>query len=169
MTPKPTSQPTARRAFRWSWDKGFILLVVAVAGAILGATPQLITPYPAHMAWFESAAFFPKASLGLVCLAGLWELYQRRVDIEIADSEELDSSTASMRQAMGMLLLFGLYMLAVPWMGYLSSTLVFLVAGSVWLGLGWRVAVYLSVPLALAMWLIFVKLLKVYFGHGWLV
>jgi hypothetical protein len=99
----------------------------------------------------------------------LWELYQRRVNIEVADSEELDSSSASMRQAIGMLLLFGLYMLAVPWMGYLSSTLVFLVAGSVWLGLGWRVTVYLSVPLALAMWLIFVKLLKVYFGHGWLI
>jgi hypothetical protein len=27
----------------------------------------------------------------------------------------------------------------------------------------------LSVLLSLAMWLVFVKVLKVYFGHGWLI
>ena len=73
-----------------------------------------------------------------------------------------------MSQALGMLALFGLYMLAVPWMGYLASTWVFLVVSGAWLGLSRRATFSLSVLLSLAMWLVFVKVLKVYFGHGWL-
>jgi hypothetical protein len=87
----------------------------------------------------------------------------------LADSEELDSSTANMRQALGMLALFGLYMLAVPWMGYLSSTWLFLLVSGAWLGLSRRATLSLSVSLSLGMWLVFVKVLKVYFGHGWLI
>lgn len=133
------------------------------------ATPQLITPFPAKAAWFESAAFFPRVTLALACLAGGVELYQRRHAVEVADSDELDSSSASMHQALGMLALFGLYMLAVPWMGYLSSTWLFLMASGAWLGLSQRATLVLSVLLSVAMWVIFVKVLKVYFGHGWLI
>jgi hypothetical protein len=153
----------------WSWDKGLVLLVSVAAAAVMLATPQLITPYPAEAAWFESAAFFPRVTLVLACIAGLFELYQRRSAVDVAESDELDSSTANMRQALGMLALFGLYMLAVPWMGYLSSTWVFLVASGAWLGLSRRATLGLSVSLSLGMWLVFVKVLKVYFGHGWLI
>ena len=152
----------------WTWDKTVVLLVSLAAAAVLMATPQLITPYPAHAAWFESAAFFPRVTLALACVAGFFELYQRRSSIELADSDELDSSAANMRQALGMLALFGLYMLAVPWIGYLSSTWLFLLASGAWLGLSRRATFSLSVLLSLAMWLVFVKVLKVYFGHGWL-
>ena len=60
-------------------------------------------------------------------------------------------------------------MLAVPWMGYLSSTWLFLMASGAWLGLSQRATLVLSVLLSVAMWVIFVKVLKVYFGHGWLI
>jgi hypothetical protein len=46
---------------------------------------------------------------------------------------------------------------------------VFLVASGAWLGLSRRATFSLSVLLSLAMWLVFVKVLKVYFGHGWLI
>jgi len=59
--------------------------------------------------------------------------------------------------------------LAVPWLGYLSSTLLFLVASSRLLGLTWRTTWALSLPLSLVMWWVFLKLLKVHFGHGWLI
>ncbi len=163
---KPHSEASTRT---WSWDKGLVLLVSLVAAAVLMATPQLITPYPAQAAWFESAAFFPRMALALVCIAGLFELYRRRSSVELADSDELDSSAANMRQALGMLALFGLYMLAVPWMGYLSSTWLFLMASGAWLSLNWRTTLGLSVLLSLGMWAVFVKVLKVYFGHGWLI
>jgi Tripartite tricarboxylate transporter TctB family len=161
---KPTTAP-----WTWSWDKGLVLLLALAAAAAMLATPQLITPFPAKAAWFESAAFFPRVTLALACLAGGVELYQRRHAVEVADSDELDSSSASMHQALGMLALFGLYMLAVPWMGYLSSTWLFLMASGAWLGLSQRATLVLSVLLSVAMWVIFVKVLKVYFGHGWLI
>jgi hypothetical protein len=37
------------------------------------------------------------------------------------------------------------------------------------LGFAWRTTWALSLPLALAMWWVFLKLLKVHFGHGWLI
>jgi hypothetical protein len=153
-------------SWTWSWDKGLVLLVSVTAATVMLATPQLITPFPANVAWFESAAFFPRATLALVCIAGLFELFQRRSAIELTDSDELDSSAANIHQALGMLALFGLYMLAVPWMGYLSSTWLFLMASGVWLDLGRRATFSLSVLLSSGMWLVFVKVLKVYFGHG---
>ncbi len=163
------STPSPRVARQGSWDKGLIVLFVLVAAAIWVATPQLITPYPTQAAWFESAAFFPRMALALTCLAGGFELCQRRQTVEVADSDELDSSQASMRQALGMLALFGLYMVAVPWLGYGSSTALFLLASGLWLRLGRRVTLSLSLLLALTMWLVFVQVLKVSFGHGWLV
>jgi hypothetical protein len=36
------------------------------------------------------------------------------------------------------------------------------------IGLGWRVALLLALPLALLLWAVFVLGLKVAFGHGWL-
>ena len=104
-----------------------------------------------------------------MALAGVVEVFHRRHAIELKGSEELDSSQARMSLAWGMLGLFGLYMLAVPWLGYLSSTLLFLVASSRLLGLTWRTTWALSLPLSLVMWWVFLKLLKVHFGHGWLI
>jgi hypothetical protein len=54
-------------------------------------------------------------------------------------------------------------------MGYLSSTWLFLLVSGAWLGLSRRATLSLSVSLSLGMWLVFVKVLKVYFGHGWLI
>ena len=153
----------------WSWDRVLLLVLAALAGGLALASRSLIVPYPQAAAWFESAAFFPLLALGLMALAGLVEVFNRRQAMELKDSEELDSSQARMGLAWGMLALLGLYMLAVPWMGYLSSTLLFLVVSSRVLGFAWRTTWALSLPLALAMWWVFVKLLKVHFGHGWLI
>jgi hypothetical protein len=112
---------------------------------------------------------FPLLALGLMALAGVVEVFNRRHAIELKDSEELNSSQAHMGLAWAMLGLFGLYMLAVPWLGYLSSTLLFLMASSRVLGFSWRTTWALSLPLSLVMWWVFSKLLKVHFGHGWLI
>jgi hypothetical protein len=151
----------------WSWDRSLLLVLSACAGGILLATPQLITPYPDQAPWFESAALFPRLALGLAAVAGLVEVFMRRHAVQVGDSEELDSSAANLRQAVACLCLFGLYMLAVPLLGYLSSTVLFLLACGGVLQLGWRTTLRLTLPLSLIMWLVFVKVLKVYFGHGW--
>jgi len=153
----------------WSWDRVFLLVLALLAGGLALASRTLIVPYPQGVAWFESAAFFPLLALGLMALAGVVEVFHRRRAIELKDSDELNSSQARMGLAWAMLGLFGLYMLAVPWLGYLSSTLLFLVTSSRVLGFAWRTTWALSLPLALAMWWVFSKLLKVHFGHGWLI
>jgi hypothetical protein len=147
----------------------FLLVLALLAGGIALTSRSLIVPYPQAAAWFESAAFFPLLALGLMALAGVVEVFHRRRAIELKDSDELNSSQARMGLAWAMLGLFGLYMLAVPWLGYLSSTLLFLVTSSRVLGFAWRTTWALSLPLALAMWWVFSKLLKVHFGHGWLI
>ena len=152
-----------------SWDRVFLLVLALLAGGLALTSRSLIVPYPQAAAWFESSAFFPLLALGLMALAGLVEVFNRRRAFELKGSEELNSSQARMGLAWAMLGLFGLYMLAVPWLGYLSSTLLFLVASSRVLGFSWRTTWALSLPLALAMWWVFLKLLKVHFGHGWLI
>jgi hypothetical protein len=153
----------------WSWDRVLLLVLALMAGNLLMASRQLIVPYPETALWYESAAFFPMLALGLMALAGLVEVFNRRDALELKDSDELDSSQTRMGLAWAVLGLFGLYMLAVPWLGYLSSTLLFLVASSRVLGFSWRITWALSLPLALVMWWVFLKLLKVHFGHGWLI
>ena len=153
----------------WSWDRVLLLVLAVLAGGLALASRSLIVPYPLAAAWFESSAFFPLLALGLMALAGLVEVFNRRRAFELKGSEELNSSQARMGLAWAMLGLFGLYILSVPWLGYLSSTLLFLVASSRVLGFAWRTTWALSLPLALVMWWVFSKLLKVHFGHGWLI
>lgn len=151
------------------WDRWLLLWLALAAAGLLLATPQLIEPFNPQTAWYESPAMFPRMALLLAFVGGLTECLLRRQAVDPADSEELDSSQARMPQAVAMVGLFALYMLAVPWMGYLSSTLIFLlVSGSV-LGLGRKVVLVLGIGLSLMMWFIFVRMLHVSFGHGWLI
>lgn len=104
-----------------------------------------------------------------MAVGGLFEIYQRRHQSESGESEELDSSAANIHDAIAMLLAFGLYMLAVPFVGYLSSTLVFLLVGCWLLKFERRTSLILAISLSFTMWVVFVKILKVYFGQSWLI
>ena len=150
-----------------------LLFIIAAAGAALLATPALIQPFPSKATWYESAASFPRAALMLVVLAAAVEFILRkrnqRIGLKTSDSDELDSSAAKPALALGALGLFVLYALAVPVMGFLVSTLAFLMACGAMLKLAPRQILFLSVPLALGLWVVFVKILKVAFGHAWLV
>jgi Cu/Ag efflux pump CusA len=74
-----------------------------------------------------------------------------------------------MQDAISMVLTFALYMLAVPFLGYLVSTLIFLTVSCWLLQFNLRTSMLLAITLSLAMWVVFVKVLKVYFGHAWLI
>jgi putative tricarboxylic transport membrane protein len=104
----------------------------------------------------------------IVAVGGLFEIYQRRHQSESGESEELDSSAANIRDAIAMLVAFGIYMLAVPIVGYLVSTLAFLLVGCWLLKFERRTSLLLALSLSFIMWVIFVQILKVYFGHSWL-
>ncbi len=151
------------------WDRWMLLACSALAAGLLLATPQLIQPYPAQVAWYESPALFPRLALCLVLVGGLVECLLRRGASAEGASDELDSRAASMPRALAMAALFAVYLFAVPWMGYWSSTLLFLLAGGSVAGLGQRATWALALGMSTVMWGVFVHLLKVSFGHGLLV
>ena len=157
------------RLARWSWDRFFLLALSFIAVCVWYFSTQLIQPYPHNANWFESAALFPKLSLLIVAVAGLIEIYQRRHQMAAGESEELDSSAANIQDAISMVVAFALYMLAVPFLGYLVSTLLFLSVGCWLLRFDFRTSMLLAITLSVTMWVVFVKVLKVYFGHAWLI
>lgn len=152
----------------WPWDRWLLLALSCAALCIWQLSPLLIQPYPHNANWFESAALFPQLSLLIVAVGGLFEIYQRRHQSESGESEELDSSAVDIRDAIAMLVVFGIYMLAVPVVGYLVSTLAFLLVGCWLLKFERRTSLLLAFSLSFIMWVIFVQILKVYFGHSWL-
>ena len=157
------------RLARWSWDRFFLLALSFIAVCVWYFSTQLIQPYPHNANWFESTALFPKLSLLIVAVAGLIEIYQRRHQMASDESEELDSSAANIQDAISMVVAFALYMLAVPFLGYLISTLLFLSVGCWLLQFDFRTSMLLAITLSVTMWVVFVKVLKVYFGHAWLI
>ena len=157
------------RLARWSWDRFFLLALSFIAVCVWYFSTQLIQPYPHNANWFESTALFPRLSLLIVAVAGLIEIYQRRHQMASDESEELDSSAANIQDAIPMVVAFALYMLAVPFLGYLISTLLFLSVGCWLLQFDFRTSMLLAITLSVTMWVVFVKALKVYFGHAWLI
>ena len=153
----------------WPWDRWLLLALSCAALWIWQLSPLLIQPYPHNANWFESAALFPQLSLLIVAVGGLFEIYQRRHQSESGESEELDSSAVDIRDAIAMLVAFGIYMLAVPVVGYLVSTLAFLLVGCWLLKFERRTSLILAISLSFTMWVVFVKILKVYFGQSWLI
>jgi cytochrome b561 len=148
-----------------------LIAIVALAITALWATPQLIQPFPSKATWYESAASFPRAALLLVALAGLVEIALRvkSKTTKQSASDELDSSASNFKLAASALGLFVLYAIAVPLLGFLVSTVAFLIACGLTVKLPTKQVVFLALPLSACLWFVFVKILKVSFGHGWLI
>ena len=141
------------------------LLALAAVGLAV-ATPWLILPFKAETPWYESAATFPRAALLLVVLGAGMELVRRSGDARASAGEELDSSAARMGLAGAVLALFAGYALITPWLGFGVTSAVFLLLAGRLVGLPWRTAAALALPTALVLWVVFVRMLKVAFGHG---
>jgi hypothetical protein len=150
-----------------------LLVIMVLTSALWMATPMLIQPFPAKAPWYESAASFPRAALILAALAAGIELFLRikktKPTAINSGSDELDSSSANLKLAFGALVLFCAYAFAVPVVGFLLSTLLFLIACGLMLRLPILQILLLATPLSLGLWFVFVKVLKVAFGHGWLI
>ena len=159
----------ARRTRGFRADELLLLILMVVAAALFWATPSLIVPYPHQAPWYESSALFPRVTLGLAGLGGLWEVWTRRQGaMQAGGAEELDSGAAQLGQAAAIVGLFMGYTWVIPWLGYATSTLLFVCAAGMLLGLHWRQTVWLALLVSVGMWLVFVRVLKVAFGHGWL-
>ncbi len=148
-------------------DQLLLITLAVTAAALFAATPALIVPYPHNAPWYESSALFPRLTLGLALLGGLGEmLVRRRGGSDRGGSEELDSSSANLRQAAMVVVLFMAYLWAIPWLGYATCSFLFICLTGMFLGLRLRETLVLAVLMSAGMWLVFVRVLKVAFGHG---
>ncbi len=149
-------------------DELLLVGLVLVAALLAWSTGSLIIPYPFKAPWYESSALFPRITLGMAMLGGLMELLVRRrgAQQDAVGTEELDSSAANLWQAGIAVCLFVAYALAIPWLGYATCTLLFVSLTGWALGLRLRELLLIAVPLTVGMWLVFVLVLKVAFGHG---
>lgn len=146
-----------------------VLLLLGGAATLLWvATPWLIQPYPQDVEWFASPGLFPRAALGIMALASFGEILRHRRGISGANADELDAHAVDPLMAVQLLLAFALYAAAVPALGYLVSSLLFLASCGRIVRLSWRTSLILSGVLAFVMWLVFAYFLEVAFGHGWL-
>lgn len=145
--------------------------IAALAAAALVATPWLIKPYPASAPWYDSAATFPRFALVLVLAGACGEWLMRRRGVQKVESEELDAGQSRPAAMALALVLFLVYSWITPLVGFLAATAAFLLATARSLGLAWRTAFALTVPLSLVLSLVFEKALKVAFGGpsiwGW--
>ncbi len=149
-------------------DQILLMALMLAAAGLFWATGSLIVPYPEHAPWYESSALFPRLVLGVMAIGAIAEIVRRRRgSVQGSDeSDELDSSQVDLKQAALLVALFMLYMGMIPWLGYASSTLVFLLLAGTALGLRLRQCLLLALPLTAGMWVVFVQLLQVAFGHG---
>lgn len=143
-----------------------LAVLAALAVGLWWATPTLIMPYRAEQAWYESAGTFPRLALSIIVLAGAVGALKRWRGKSRSVSDELDSTTASMPRVAMALALFVGYVLAVPVLGFAVASALFLAFTARAVGLSWRTAWLLGLPMALTLWLLFVRVLKVSFGHG---
>ena len=150
-------------------DRWLLLALAVISLGLLLATPLMIWPFPHKAPWYESAATYPRAALALAVLAALAEVFVRRHTVEVGDSDELDSSAMRLPVGLGLLALFIVYSMVVPFLGYFSSTFLFLCACGWALRLPWQRTLLIALPMALLLWGTFVLVLKVAFGHGWLI
>jgi Tripartite tricarboxylate transporter TctB family len=153
------------------WTLGRVVLIVLglVCLVLIVATPVLIKPFPHTAPWYESAALFPRIALALAMAGAAVELFLRRKNLKLGESDELDTSSANLRTALIIAAVFVVYCLLVPVLGYLSSTFLFLLVAGRLAGLSLKAVGLLAIALSLAMWAVFKLGLKVAFGHGWLI
>jgi Tripartite tricarboxylate transporter TctB family len=146
-----------------------LMLLALLCLGLLVATPELIKPFPQAVPWFESPAMFPRVALILALVGATVEWLLRKKNLKLGDSDELDSSEANVPVALMVIGAFIGYCLLMPLLGYMSSTLLFLLISGKLAGLPWKTAAVLGVSLSIAMWAVFQIGLKVAFGHGWLI
>jgi hypothetical protein len=128
-------------------------------------------------AGFPTALAWAMIGLGaILVMQALWAVRATRAAHpaptpadEDLDAEARRSGVAGVLRAAGMLGLGIAYLLVIPWLGYIPSIALLIVAAALYQGaaLSWRVFA-IGIAGALAYWLIFVRLLGIPLPAGWL-
>lgn len=145
-----------------AFSLAFSLGLVAMAGAFLLFIPDLV-PYAGPDPYYRQPNFFPLVTLAALVLVGLALAAKYAAGGVLPVDEELSGSIPHFAVLGPLTLIFVGYILLTPWIGYLSATLVF---GCAALAAGrhlTRGSAAAIVGLGVALHLIFVLWLDVWF------
>lgn len=98
---------------------------IFVGALLLVLTSTRFTTTVSTDAYYRQPGFFPAICLSLVALLALLSLVRALKRREIATDEELAGTVPRLGVIVPMGLLFAGYIVIVPWIGYLASTVVF--------------------------------------------
>ncbi len=144
---------------------GALLLALIGAGTLALAwfTDELVRHADRAAPYYRSPDFFPRLAL-LVAGCGALGLAWRHLRYGPGSSDEsLPRTRPRPLLVLALIVLFGAYILAVPWLGYHLSTGLFVASGLILAGRGLLGSLLASVVLAASLWLVFVQLLGVWF------
>ncbi|MSQ69953.1 MAG: tripartite tricarboxylate transporter TctB family protein [Betaproteobacteria bacterium] len=145
-------------------------LLVAVTAAVGAgaawfavASPSLIANYRPGLAYYESSAFFPRLGLWLCAISAAIVIGQTLSGRVAEQSDEVDAETSRIEPALISFLLFVIYALALPVIGYAPATALFGAATGLLIGLNWKRCLAAGVVAGLAGHVVFARLLGVSF------
>lgn len=143
----------------------FCLILVLIAAGLLFKLSDLV-PYAGSDAYFRQPAFFPSVMLGLTLLTGLGLAAKYAWGHGLPQDEELSGTPPHLAVLVPLVVVFALYALAVPVLGYPLASLAFALA-SLAAGQHLRKGSALAlILLALVLYLTFVVYLDVWFRSG---
>lgn len=161
------SQQLSERAQR-RLAAGFVGLLALGAAILLPLTPRLIVGMPQDVAYYRSPALFPSIALALVAIAAAVHCVRLLRGASLS-TDDIDEPAAHWRVVVLAFVAYVLYVLAVPLVGYVAATAVFLLGLGTLSGLGWRLPAAIGVSVTAALYLIFVVGFKVWFPAASLV
>lgn len=140
----------------------FAMVIVVVAAPLFLMAGSLIPGITPGTAWFRSSDTFPRVALAIVVVCALLHARDvwRGASLSGDDIEDPAGNWQLVLSSMGV---YVVYLLLAPLVGYAASTLAFGIVISRLAGIGWRLSLLMAAGLTVALFLVFVIGLGVWF------
>ena len=141
---------------------GFVGAVALGAAVLLPLVPRLIIGIHPGVPYYRSPALFPSIALALIAICGALHCVRLLRGAALA-TDDIEEPAAHWRVVVLAFLGYAAYAVAVPVVGYLPATGLFLFILGRLAGLGWRLPAMVAIALTAVLYLVFVVLFQVWF------
>jgi hypothetical protein len=140
----------------------FAAVLAAAAAPLLLMAGSLIPGIAPGTAWFRSSDTFPRIALAIVLVCAV--LHARNVwRGATLSGDDIEDPAGKWRLVLSSMGVYVGYLLLAPLVGYATSTLAFGVVIGRLAGIGWRLSLLMAAGLTVALFLVFVIGLGVWF------
>ncbi|GGO85426.1 hypothetical protein GCM10011348_33930 [Marinobacterium nitratireducens] len=144
---------------------GFISLVACL---LMFNSDKVVSLQSTETDLYRSPVFFPTLALAIIAVTGIALVIQAFKKVPFMLDMDCEDSSPKLFISASLLFLFLFYSLSSNWIGYLFSTLLFLMTAFFLSGIRSKVNIVLSALISLSLYAIFVWLLDIWFPKPWL-